>query len=77
METTEWVKETGKSIDLLCSMRELTTLYSIKTSLEDKIEKCSVLNINEIQYCETSARILTLNEVIQELNEKILELTKK
>ena len=65
------------SINLLCRMQEMSFILQLKKELEEKIEKCSIIGVTEQDYCSISARILTLNEVIENLNEKIGELTKK
>lgn len=72
-----WVEEKGKSIDLLCSLREISTLYAIRNSLEEKLKECSVIGQTEYDFCSMSARIYTLNEVILEINDKILKATDK
>lgn len=63
-----------KSIDLLCSVRELSTLVDIRNYVTGEKSKLNYNGTTEYEYCAIKSRFETLKEIEDLLNNKILKL---
>lgn len=66
-----------KSLDLLCNIRELSTIMDIKNHITREKDKIDYKNIDEFQYCALKSRFETLEELESILNEKVKTLSKQ
>lgn len=63
-----------KSLDILCNMRELSTLMDIRNYVTGEKIKLDYTGVNEYEYCAIKSRFETLTEIEDLLNNKILKL---
>ena len=64
----------GKSLDLLCNIREMSTLVDIRNYVTGEKSKLNYNGTTEYEYCAIKSRFETLKEIEDLLNNKILKL---
>lgn len=60
-----------KKLDLLCNIRELSTLMDIRNYVTREKTKLNYNGVNEYDYCAIKSRFETLTEIEDLLNSKI------
>jgi len=71
------MEQFGKSLDLLCNIREMSTLVDIRNYVTREKMKLNYNGVNEYDYCAIKSRSETLQEIEDLLNEKIKALSKQ
>jgi len=68
------MEQFGKSLDLLCNIREMSTLVNIRNHVTGEKSKLNYNGTTEYEYCAIKSRFETLTEIEDLLNNKILKL---
>lgn len=71
------MEQFGKSLDLLCNIREMSTLVNIRNHVTGEKSKLNYNGTTEYEYCAIKSRFETLQEIEDLLNEKIKVLSKQ
>jgi hypothetical protein len=66
-----------KSLDLLCNIRQLSTLVDIRIYVNAEKQKLDYRGTTEYEYCAINSRFETLQEIEDLLNNKIEVLSKQ
>lgn len=66
-----------KSLDILCNIRELSTLVDIRNCITEKKSKLNYGGANEYDYFAIKSRFETLEELENLINDKIKEIKNK
>jgi len=70
----EFAKAKDQSIDLLCKMREMSTLVDILNNLSNQLDSLNAIGVDEYEYCKIEGKKEAITEMHELINNKIKNL---